>query len=1333
MIESFSFEIYHLIESLMFTHYDSRVDQQTITDVESAMGIFEQILLNAPEFVGKGWQQNGIEFLLKMLLHPKNVLAVRKLAIRLFIIWYQILAIFNRTTHELDIIFQCCLPFFPLRNGQSTEEILTINCEGIDVNDGSYNNGNGNVMPSLSFEPCSAKSVPMVVNLNFEQQQTETLEATVQTIPDKANIRERAQTLQIYLDKFLEYTTRETIKICWSNPSQRLDCAKLLLERIIIFYIYELFPDIESDGIDVYEGWEGTYEAKDVSFFDTAEPTIIAKYWLIRWMTNIAIDPSSQNKAINKQNGLQLFKKALFQSRKATNILLNLIREAFFLPLSCINVMQKVLQLLHLWLTQQDCPNFVDSHQLIVSPDSWNLLLIHMLFSFFRSYYLNSPGDKLSSAISITNSILQIVRNIANPTTTLLIRPFSKTVWQELIRELISSVEFSTRRSDAFGQATTAGFTRTLLSVLIFLRVIREIDLDEWVWDDVLMVFRGAFWTNQIMEQWSRIVLNMTRALILNIFSIEINTQKTGIGNGESQQSIVIFDTKSSDGSYGCQPTISRAEHSSDSGSVRAYLNETGVENDSEERVAVSSTGDNEMQESTGNAIVWLRSWMRVISLVDSIGTEMRHSQIAVQTFGLAIDMLIQAGCANSIIHWLTTHILRMDVAKQPHAIHILFNVLNLAHPPFIERSYILYHLLDCLRTDDVAQLVLEHFPSMKTLEDMSVISSETILTLQKLVQNREFSSRAIRVAALLSLNHPEAEKILLSLLEQRHFQIDQTSLTLCINAISLLILERADASLFDHLLKLLVNHQYASRILPIFCANVGLIVLLGFHSQLIDSLLLAQSKVKCVNALNDLKWQFCSITSRESISPYWRILSDNFTSAKDDFLEGFVIRLSGQYPLPGFPITQWNSLPNQEHQEKQQQSMQSEEAYNNIYIETEGSFLSFDRNNQQTLWSRNFLGKQAYQIESLSFEEEGNFSVDQWLKILATSENAAFQFTTSARKKSSPVDDIFDPFQELPYPTIRSYASSFPSASASVPHNADLIPLDISVPEMLQFIQNSSRSLQENDQIENTTYQEDVDNDKYSWLQFIASFGMLDMTRNAPNNFQREIRHLDTTTCREVHKVAVIYVGKDQQNKQVILSNNSGSDEFNKFVDGLGWSVHIGSPEFFGYTGGLPNGQMAPYYSTANTEIIFHVSTLLNGDMTQRLKHLGNDEVHVVWTEDSKPYRRDLIATRFCDVLIVLYVVSPVLLRVHIEAQDERIQFGPLFDGSCIHILQAASLVRETALNASRAYRNLRLECDRPNKHREKVFSQTKQKLTHMPLSASITHLYTPCDTLNL
>lgn len=72
----------------------------------------------------------------------------------------------------------------------------------------------------------------------------------------------------------------------------------------------------------------------------------------------------------------------------------------------------------------------------------------------------------------------------------------------------------------------------------------------------------------------------------------------------------------------------------------------------------------------------------------------------------------------------------------------------------------------------------------------------------------------------------------------------------------------------------------------------------------------------------------------------------------------------------------------------------------------------------------------------------------------------------------------------------------------------------------------------------------------------------------------------------------------------------------------------------------------------------------MLNGDFTQKLKHLGNDEVHVVWSENLKPYKRELIATRFCDVLIVLYPVTTVLIRIHIETKNLTLQFGPLFDG---------------------------------------------------------------------
>lgn len=44
-----------------------------------------------------------------------------------------------------------------------------------------------------------------------------------------------------------------------------------------------------------------------------------------------------------------------------------------------------------------------------------------------------------------------------------------------------------------------------------------------------------------------------------------------------------------------------------------------------------------------------------------------------------------------------------------------------------------------------------------------------------------------------------------------------------------------------------------------------------------------------------------------------------------------------------------------------------------------------------------------------------------------------------------------------------------------------------------------------------------------------------------------------------------------------------------------MGWQVQIGH-QHHGYNGGLPNGVTAPYYASADTEIIFHVSTMLDG-----------------------------------------------------------------------------------------------------------------------------------------
>ena len=63
------------------------------------------------------------------------------------------------------------------------------------------------------------------------------------------------------------------------------------------------------------------------------------------------------------------------------------------------------------------------------------------------------------------------------------------------------------------------------------------------------------------------------------------------------------------------------------------------------------------------------------------------------------------------------------------------------------------------------------------------------------------------------------------------------------------------------------------------------------------------------------------------------------------------------------------------------------------------------------------------------------------------------------------------------------------------------------------------------------------------------------------------ELKNLDNKRCREAHKIAVIYVGEGQEDKQSILSNSCGSSAFEEFVAGLGWEVelesHTGKAQF--------------------------------------------------------------------------------------------------------------------------------------------------------------------------
>jgi len=50
----------------------------------------------------------------------------------------------------------------------------------------------------------------------------------------------------------------------------------------------------------------------------------------------------------------------------------------------------------------------------------------------------------------------------------------------------------------------------------------------------------------------------------------------------------------------------------------------------------------------------------------------------------------------------------------------------------------------------------------------------------------------------------------------------------------------------------------------------------------------------------------------------------------------------------------------------------------------------------------------------------------------------------------------------------------------------------------------------------------------------------------------------------------------------------------------------------------------------------------------------LGNDEVHIVWSEHNRNYRRGIIPTDFGDVLIVIYPMKNHMFFIEIMKKPE-------------------------------------------------------------------------------
>ncbi|KAH0792717.1 Rap/ran-GAP family protein [Histomonas meleagridis] len=193
------------------------------------------------------------------------------------------------------------------------------------------------------------------------------------------------------------------------------------------------------------------------------------------------------------------------------------------------------------------------------------------------------------------------------------------------------------------------------------------------------------------------------------------------------------------------------------------------------------------------------------------------------------------------------------------------------------------------------------------------------------------------------------------------------------------------------------------------------------------------------------------------------------------------------------------------------------------------------------------------------------------------------------------------------------------------------------------------------------------------------------------------ELKQLVSNTGRNCFKVGVVYVGDNvfEQNDLFQTTYDETTPHFREFLNGLGWPVELVTHKF--YNGGLSlsgqkDGKTSIYYADLKTELMFHVGPLLptNKNDKQQItkkRHIGNDHIHIIWSENPKNYEISTITSQFNQAHIVIYPIDTCLFRVDVFWKPSMKWFGPLRTSLVCTKKTLPSLARSTSISAMTAF----------------------------------------------
>jgi len=187
------------------------------------------------------------------------------------------------------------------------------------------------------------------------------------------------------------------------------------------------------------------------------------------------------------------------------------------------------------------------------------------------------------------------------------------------------------------------------------------------------------------------------------------------------------------------------------------------------------------------------------------------------------------------------------------------------------------------------------------------------------------------------------------------------------------------------------------------------------------------------------------------------------------------------------------------------------------------------------------------------------------------------------------------------------------------------------------------------------------------AWKSHDSVVSLLDKT---DSRLMRHLLYLDTQSGRMMMKAAVLYVGRGQEKEHEILNNMRGSEDYEDFIASLSWEMDLNTHS--GFKGGSERFVKSGinYFCTPTVEAVLHVATKLSASlavsqeedaMMKKKRHIGNDEVQIIWNDHYRPYDRERMLTNVCKAWIIITPLPNTLYRIEVVKESvSALPFAP-------------------------------------------------------------------------